>query len=138
MKENWQKLKKILNTWSKRQIIPLGKITVIKTLALWRVIYLFGNLPDPPDDFLHELSTLLFQFLWDRKQTKIGRKIVCQSCEDGGLEMVDVFTVLSCMKIFWLRRLMLGDSSFGDTVFKFVPDLKKLKLLGGEFANVPM
>ena len=111
---------------------------MIKTLALSRLIHLFVNLPDPPYDFLHELNTLLFQFLWDRKQSKIGRKIVCQSYEDGALGMVDVFTVLSCMKMGWLRRLMLGDSSFGDTVFKFVPDLKKLKLLGGEFANVPM
>ena len=50
---------------------------------------------------------------------------------DGG------FTVLSCMKIAWLRRLMsegcgLCDS---DTVFKLFPDLHKLKLLGGEFAK---
>ena len=33
---------------------------------------------------------------------------------------------------------MLEDSSFGDTVFKLLPDLNKLKLFGGEFANVPM
>ena len=52
--------------------------------------------------------------------------------------MVDVFTVLSCMKMGWLRRLMLEDSSFGDTVFKLFPDLNKLKLFCGEFANVPM
>ena len=52
--------------------------------------------------------------------------------------MVYVFTVLSCMKMGWLRRLMLEDSSFGDTVFKLSPDLKELKLFGGEFANVPM
>ena len=131
-------INRILNTGNKRQITPLGKITVIKTLALSRLIYLFVSFPDPPDDFLHELSTLLFHFLWDGKQSTIGRKIVCQSYEDGGLGMVDVFTVLSCMKIGWLRRLKLEDSSFGDTVFKLPPDLNKLKLFGGEFANVPM
>ena len=126
MKENWE-VRRTLNTWSKRQITPLGKITVIKTLALSRLIYLFGNLPDPTDDFLHELNTLLFQFLWDGKQSKISRKVVCQSYEEGGLRMVDVFTVLSCMKIGWLRRLMLEDSSFGNTVFKLFPDLNTLK-----------
>ena len=47
-------IKRILNTWSKRQVTPLGKITVIKTLALSRVIYLFVNLLDPQDDALHE------------------------------------------------------------------------------------
>ena len=100
------------------------------TLALSRLIYLFGNRPDPPDDFLHELNMLLFQFLWDGKQSTIGRKIVCQSYEDGGLGMVDVFTVLSCMKIAWLRRLMLENSSFGETVFKLFPNSNKLKLVG--------
>ena len=75
---------------------------MIKTLALSRLIYLFVSFPDPPDDFLHELSTLLFHFLWDGKQSTIGRKTVCQSLEDGGLGMVDVFTVLSYMKIAWL------------------------------------
>ena len=107
------KIKRMLITWSKCQITPLGKIIVIKTLALSRLIYLFVGFPDTPDDFLHELSTLLVQFLWGGKQSMIGRKIVCQSYEEG-LGMVDVFTVLSCMKMGWLRRLMLEDSSFGD------------------------
>ena len=52
--------------------------------------------------------------------------------------MVEVFTVLSCMKMGWLRRLMLEDSSFGATMFKLFPDLNKLKEFCGEFANVPM
>ena len=33
---------------------------------------------------------------------------------------------------------MLEGSSFGDTVFKLFPDLNKLKLICGEFENVPM
>ena len=66
-------LQRILNTRSKRQITPLEKITVIKTLALSKLIHLFVNLSDPPDDFLPELKALLFQILWD------SRKIVCQS-----------------------------------------------------------
>ena len=72
-------LQRILNTKSKHQITLLEKITVIKTLALSRLIYLFVNLPDPPDDFLNELNVLLFQILWDGMQSKISRKIVCIS-----------------------------------------------------------
>ena len=46
--------------------------------------------------------------------------------------MVDAFTVLSCMKMGWIRRRMSEGSGFGDTVFKLFPDLNKLKLLGGD------
>ena len=45
--------------------------------------------------------------------------------------MVDVFTVLSCMKMDWLRRLMLEDSSFGDTVFKTFHLLEQAKSAWG-------
>ena len=115
---------------------------MIKTLALSRVIYLVVNLSDPPDDFLCELNALLFQILWDGMQSKISRKIVCisrktvcisrktalagrlsalagrlsasQNHEDERLGMLDAFTVLSCMKMGWMRRLMSKGSGFGD------------------------
>ena len=41
-------IQKIFNTWSYIYLSPLEKITVIKTLAVSKVIHLFKNLPDPP------------------------------------------------------------------------------------------
>ena len=42
-------VRKILNNWSRRQITPLGKITVVKTLVLLNLTHLFVSLPDPSD-----------------------------------------------------------------------------------------
>ena len=36
-------IRKILNKWSKRQLKPFGKITVIKTLAISKMVNLFIN-----------------------------------------------------------------------------------------------
>ena len=55
-------IKNILVKWKKRHLTPFGKITVIKTLALSKLIYLFSNLPDPNYNFLQELDTLFFIF----------------------------------------------------------------------------
>ena len=81
-----------------RQLIPLGKITVIKTLVISKITHLLITLPDPPEQFLNNLNSLLFSFLWDGKQSKIKKTVVCQPFEDGGLDMLDVYNFLSCMK----------------------------------------
>ena len=98
-------IRKILNNWSRRQIPPLGKITVVKTLVLPKLTQLFVNLPDPTGDFLKEFDKMCFKFLWDGKQNKISKNVVCQLQEGGGLKMVNIYCFLSCMKISWLRRI---------------------------------
>ena len=98
-------IRKILNNWSRRQITPLGKITVVKTLVLLKLTHLFVNLPDPTGDFLKEFDKMCFKFLWDGKQNKISKNVVCQLQEGGGLKMVNIYCFLSCMKITWLRRI---------------------------------
>ena len=46
-----EKLKGILRIWSMRDMTPIGKMTIVKTLGLSQLIYLFSVLPKPNDDF---------------------------------------------------------------------------------------
>ena len=55
-------MRKLLNAWARRQLTPFGKITVIKTLALSKLIHVFINLPAPNETFLNDL---IFFILWD-------------------------------------------------------------------------
>ena len=53
------KLKEIdalLKIWSRRHLTPFGKITVIKSMALAKIVHLFINLPDPGKSFLNQLK----------------------------------------------------------------------------------
>ena len=58
-----EKLKKNLGQWRKRQLTVLGRITVIKSLIISTITYLFINLPDPSSAFLEELAKELNVFL---------------------------------------------------------------------------
>ena len=58
-----EEIRKIFRVWTKRQLTPLGKITILKTLAISKITHLFITLPDPPDTFMHDLNVLFFQFL---------------------------------------------------------------------------
>ena len=41
----------LLNALSGRNITPFGKITVVKTLVISKIIHLFMNVPDPDEKF---------------------------------------------------------------------------------------
>jgi hypothetical protein len=46
------------------------KVTVIKTLALPKLIHLFTSLPNLKQSMLNELNKLFFNFIWDGKTEK--------------------------------------------------------------------
>ena len=47
--EKIKQIKNILANWSKRSLTPLGRITVIKTFAISKLVHIFTSLPTPPD-----------------------------------------------------------------------------------------
>ena len=130
-------VKKILNSWSRRKLTPFGKVTVIKTLAISTLTYLFTNLPDPPDKFLKDLDKMLFDFLWDGKTDKIKRDTIKQQYTEGGLKMIDVRCFVASLKITWLKRLNVRDKIF-NLMTGMYPFLENIKNRGGEYANVLM
>ena len=54
------KIYKILNVWSKRQLSPIGRITVIKTLVLSTLNHILIALPNPPKSTIKHLNTSFF------------------------------------------------------------------------------
>ena len=133
------KLKEIdalLKIWSRRHLTPFGKITVIKSMALAKIVHLFINLPDPGKSFLNQLKKLFFNFLWDGKRGKINRDTICAEYHEGGLKMTNVDAFLAAMKVKWLYRLVESkDDSFIKKSVKLMNErLVDLSNIGGEFS----
>ena len=110
-----QEIDTLLKVWSKRHLTPFGKITVIKTMALAKLVHLFINLPDPKVTFINRLNKMFNDFLWDGKRAKMAAEVACAECRQGGLNMVDVNSFLASLKISWLKRL---DKASETSVFK--------------------
>ena len=55
------KVKNILNQWSRRKLTLIGRITVIKSLALSKFVHLFISLPAPPNELIKELEKNVLQ-----------------------------------------------------------------------------
>lgn len=82
-------IQRVLYVWSKRQLTPLGKITVIKTLAVSKIV-LFMNLSDQSAQFLIDFEKMLFTFLWDGKKAKMSKAVVCSAYNEGGLPLLNI------------------------------------------------
>ena len=97
-------LQKLFSLWSHRYLTPIGKIAVIKSLALSKLNHLLLVLPSPGKDILKQLETMFYHFIWSGKPDKIKRTVLCKHYLDGGLNMTDLRKFISAMKVTWIRR----------------------------------
>jgi hypothetical protein len=52
-----------------------GKVTLIKSLIVPQLTYLLSVLPNPGQNYLKDIDSLIFNFLWDNKPPKIKREV---------------------------------------------------------------
>ena len=89
-------------SWSKRNLTPLGKFTVIKTLLLSKITHLFISLPNPNKELMDELEKLektLFRFIWNGKVDRIARKTMYQDFNNGGCRMTHIPSFIKALKL---------------------------------------
>ena len=108
--ENYElKLKEIrnlLSDWSLRNLSIIGKITVIKTLALPILVQCFTVLPDPDPDMEKEIQNLFFKFAWNNKPDKIKRSVLINTLNNGGLKMPHIKSFAQALKLSWIKKIL--------------------------------
>ena len=73
--------------WNRRNITPLGKICLIKSLFLAKINHILSILLIPNDLFVKELENMFYRFVWNNKPDKIKRSILSQQYKNGGIQM---------------------------------------------------
>ena len=126
--EGLQKIKRLLNDWSLRSLSLLGKITVIKTLALPIIVHHLTSLPNPGDKILQEIQLTFFKFLWNGSKDKIKRAVLYNSKEKGGLNMPHIKIFSESLKLTWIKKVL--DPRNNSPWKCLISD--KLETLGGE------
>ena len=97
-------LKKTLSTWQRRNLTRYGKINIVKTLGISKLIYSASVLP-VPDHFIQEINKLIFNFIWAGKPPKIKRNTIIGKKRDGRLKMCDFKIMEKALKITWVNRI---------------------------------
>ena len=123
-------IEKEITQWRRRNLTPIGKITVVKSLLISKLVHLFTALPNPSQTELKQLERLFFSFVWGGKRDPIKRAKVIQSYELGGLHMVDIQGFVKSMKLTWLKRLMTSNAVWAQLAAKELPDIQDILCYG--------
>ena len=88
--------------WSSRDLTPIGRNVIVKTFGLSQLVYLFLVLPNPPDKFIKELESTIFNFIWSGNPDKIKRTSLMNRIEDGGLNVMHLQSFVQSLKGTWI------------------------------------
>jgi hypothetical protein len=122
--------KKVLDLWSQRDLSLIGKITILKSLAFSTLTYQCCSIL-PPDNFIDDITTMAYQFLWNGKINKVKRKTIIADYGDGGLKMLDFKSFISAQKAMWVKRI----TKEGKASWKAYPLFILNKLIGPNSFN---
>ena len=120
-------IKKLIASWSRRQISVPGRITVVKTILLSKLTHLFISLPRLNQASLKDLERTLFNYIWDKKRDRVARCQLIQDYSLGGLRMVHLQSFIESMKLSWIQRLLTTGAPWVNLYNCILPG--KLELL---------
>ena len=101
-------IKKLLNVWLMRNISPVGRIQIVKSLALSKLTHLFMSLPSPDAETLKKLEKMFNNFVWRNGRHCVNKDILQAPVIKGGLNMINIPNFDLGLKLTWLRKMIKG------------------------------
>jgi len=118
---------KIENVFRLYQNTPLsleGKITVVKSLALPKLIHVLQVLPLPGKKYTDQINRIFRNFIWKNGRARISSQQLSKGYEHGGLKLTDISTLDCAIKISWIKRLCISEGGFQSVFTTSISDLK--------------
>ena len=113
------KMEKTLKSWGFRNITPMGRITILKSLVLSQITHILQALPSPEPTLLTKIENLCFDFIWNKKRHEVKKETVYKDTADGGLKMLNMVEFDFSLKITWLRKLLTTDTDWMEFPIKY-------------------
>ena len=108
IKLNWDNkinaMDNVLKQANKRDLTLFGKVCIIKSLAIAKLIYSATCLRIP-SHVCKEVDQRIFRFLWGKRDT-IKRKSIINSVNEGGLGMIDIESQFEAIKAAWVFKII--------------------------------
>ena len=120
-REKLASIKKLINIWSSRGLSLYGKVVIIKSLLLSKLMYISSLLPTP-NYVIKEANQLLFKFLW-KGVDKVTRLSTINSYKEGGLKMVELDSQIKALRLIWMKRIFTPGRSTWRSYLQYI--LKK-------------
>ena len=119
-------LRGLLKGWSWRGLTLLGKIQVIKSFAIPKILYRVGLISNRKE-FIKKINSLLYSFVWKGKD-KVKRTAFINPIDKGGLKMPNIESMISAQRIICIKKYLSTDPAGWKIFLEFY-----LKKVGGNF-----
>ncbi len=143
---NWDKIlvdfKNLLESWKKRKLTLYGKVQVVNSLAVSKLIYNFSTLC-VPEHIIKNIQSNIYNFIW-KKNDRIKRQTIIGKKKQGGIGVVDIESKIKSLKAAWVARMVNCDSSWKHIANmyakKLAPDIHALLSMNfskNDHVNIP-
>ena len=88
--ERLKDVQKIINLWSFRSLSLFGKVTIIKSFLIPKLLYV-SSILETPQQIIKDMEKMIYKFLWNGPD-KVTRLSVINSLKNGGLNLTDIET----------------------------------------------
>ena len=82
----------------------MGRIAILKSLILSKLVHLWLLLPDPPDTFIEDLQKMIFRFVWNRKRDRISRDTAVKHIADVCLGIPQIKNFMNALRLTWIKN----------------------------------
>ena len=122
---------KLIRLWGGRNITPIGKITIVKSLLISKIIHILLSLPTPKKDTFNKLENVFKEFIWNHKPAKFRKEILQSPLEWGGLKMMNLEIFDIALKLSWFKRLK--NEKDGWEYFPRFYNIHKILIFGDKY-----
>ena len=84
------KINKLIILLSSRNITPIGRIALIKSLLISKITHILLSLPTPKEETFKKLDNAFKNSIWNQKPPKFRRDILENKTNCGGLKMTNL------------------------------------------------
>ena len=126
-------IKKLFNIWLKRCSTPLGRIAILKSLILSKLVYLWLLLPNPPTEYIPQLQNMCFDFIWDNKKDKIKRDTAFNDLSNGGIGIPNIKCFIESLKITWVKKMLKSQTKWHELLIQKCPEVKLMTMFSPHF-----
>jgi len=102
--ERLSDVQKTINLWSLRSLSLFGKMTIIKSFLIPKLLYV-SSILETPRQIIKEMERMIYKFLW-KGPDKVTKLSVINSLTNGALNLMDLETHIKASRLSWIPRVL--------------------------------
>ena len=116
----------VMGLWSFRNLSLLGRILIVKSLVLSKIVYICTSL-HINHNVLQDIQRSINNFIWRNGTPKVVFNSLKQHICDGGLKAPCVLSQNKAFKLSWVKIIVFGEESSCKAVIQYLLPFMNLK-----------